>query len=69
MNQKPIIDRHILVQDNDSHWYVISAWREPEWTKWLNLDSDDEKSWDAPDFAKEVNGSPSRVKFERYEIE
>jgi len=62
-------EKHILVQDNDCHWFVIPDAQRKDWDEWCSIDSDDPKSWNVPDYAKEVGGSPSRVKFTGYEME
>ena len=59
---------YILVKDNDAHYFVIPYNELQKWDAWRNLDPDDEKSWDVPDFAEEVGGSPSLVRFESYKI-
>lgn len=56
--------RFILTQDNDSHWYVVPVDKMAEWDAWLEIDADDERAWDAPDFARPVGGAPSLVTFE-----
>jgi hypothetical protein len=55
--------RYVLVQDNDSHWYVIPEGKQAEFNAWLEIDSDDERAWDAPEFAHAVGGAPSAVSF------
>ena len=60
--------KYILIQDDDSHWYVIPADKEQEWHEWCDIDPDDERSWTPPDFAESVGGSTSLVKFTGYEI-
>lgn len=55
--------KYFLDTDNSSHWYLIPMENEKEWNKWVNLDEDDEKSWDAPLFAKRING-PQSIIFE-----
>lgn len=60
---------YILTQDNDCHWYVIPYEKEEEWGDFLELDPDDEDSWDVPDWAEQVGGSPSLVKFSEYRID
>lgn len=62
-------DRYFLAQDNDSHWYVVPVKREEDWGKWLSLDSEDERSWEVPDFARGVGGSPRLVTFFDPDIE
>ncbi len=59
--------RYILSQDNDCHWYVIPVLKLSAWDAWLNIPSDDERSWVPPDFADPVGGSPSLVTFENYQ--
>jgi len=58
---------YILIQDNDCHWYVIPVDKKNEWFKWE--ESDDYELGVIPDWAKEVNGSPTLVKFKEYRIE
>ena len=60
---------YILTQDNDGHWYVIPAEKEKDFSKWVSIDGDDERSWTLPDFADSVGGSPTLVKFKEYRIE
>lgn len=57
-------DRFYLTQDNDSHWYVVPVERQQEWDDWCAIDPDDERAWDAPDFAQQVGGSYTLVTFE-----
>lgn len=60
--------KYFLSQDNSCHWYVIPDDKRQEWEDWCNLDEDDEASWNVPEFAIEVGGSPFRVTFENPEI-
>ena len=60
--------KYILIQDNNSHWYVIPKDKEDEWNQWCELDTDDEASWEAPEFADEVWGCTSLVEFSKYLI-
>ena len=60
---------HILIQDNDGHWYVIPADRGKDFNQWLELDPDDDKSWTKPEYADDVGGSPTLVKFKDYRKE
>lgn len=57
--------RYCLVQDNDSHWYVIPAAHRDDWSLWLGIDSRDERSWDPPEFAQSIDG-PHSVEFFGY---
>lgn len=61
-------DRFFLAQDNDTHWYIVPADRIDDWREWLSIDSDDERAWEVPDFARPVSGSPIRVTFTDPEI-
>lgn len=56
-------DRYFLSQDNDSHWFVIPVARQQEWDAWREIDSDDERAWTPPSFARAIGGSPSLVTF------
>lgn len=48
--------RWMLATDNSGHWYLIPAERLSDWGTWLDLDEDDEQSWEAPEFAKRIDG-------------
>ena len=56
--------KFVLVQDNDSSWYVIPAQHVVAWDTFCQIDPDDEKWWDVPKWAQRVGGSPSLVTFE-----
>jgi hypothetical protein len=58
---------HRLVQDNDSHWYVIPDDKLPEWEEWRDIPGSDERSWELPDYATEVSGYQS-VTFKEFFI-
>ncbi len=60
---------HVLVSDNDGHWYVIPAKQITSFAGWLMIDPDDEASWSHPHYAEPVGGSPSLVRFKEYRIE
>lgn len=61
-NKRPALGRHYLTRDNDAHWYVVPVERSEEWEDWLALDSDDQRSWETPAWAKRVD-SPSTLSF------
>lgn len=61
--------RYVLVQDKSFFWYVIPADKREDWNTWTELPEDDERGWEAPDYAKEVGGGPSRVTFTHFGIE
>ena len=56
--------RYCLVQDNDSHWYIIPANRRQDWEAHCELDPNDEASWSDPFWAERIDGDPSTVHFE-----
>ena len=58
-------EEFILAQDNDGHWYVIPDDKNEEFYRWV----DDEGNWDIPEYAKEVGGAPSLVKFTGFRID
>lgn len=60
---------YALVQDDDSHWYVIPTAKGDDWGVFLDLPKDDERSWSPPKWAVPVNGAPNRVHFEKWVIE
>lgn len=55
--------RYYLTQDSDCHWFVVPVDKREEWNAWTEIDSDDERAWEAPDFARSIGGSPSMVTF------
>jgi hypothetical protein len=57
---------YCIVQDNDSHSYVIPVERLADWSVWLQ--SEDAELGLCPAWADEVGGCPSRVVFESYRI-
>jgi hypothetical protein len=59
---------YIIESDNDGHHYVIPKAREKEWSEWLTIASDDERSWKVPKYAEAVGGSPTLVTFDSYNI-
>lgn len=58
---------YYLSQDQDGHWYIIPVEYKDEWGDFLDLDPNDEESWDVPDWAEPIGGSPSLVVFHSYE--
>jgi len=54
--------KYFLVRDNDCHWYIIEADKQSEWNDWVDLDGDDERCWNVPEFAQAID-SPSEIKF------
>lgn len=58
---------YVEVQDNDGHRYIIPYEKLSEWEEFVDLPSDDERSWDTPDFAEYLDGS--RIVFTSYRLE
>ena len=52
-----------LCQDNDTHWYLVDNAIRDRWFAWLDIPSDDVRSWEAPEGAERLNGPPSMVIF------
>ena len=52
--------KYFLGRDNDCHWYIIDADKEGEWYEWVNLDGDDERCWNVPDFAESIDSRNRR---------
>lgn len=48
--------RYKIAEDNSCHYYLIPANKQKEWDEWLNIPEDDERSWDAPNFAVAIDG-------------
>ena len=54
---------YFLDSDNDGHWYLIPLANKGAWDLWCDADADDEASWEAPAFAKRLDGHPKWVTF------
>jgi hypothetical protein len=63
MADKNPLDRYFLDRDNSGHWYVVPCDKAPEWHAWVEMDENDEASWDVPEFAQPVGGSHTLVSF------
>lgn len=48
--------RYRIVGDNSGHEYYIPEDRSDEWRKWAEIDEDDERSWDVPEYAVRIDG-------------
>jgi len=55
--------KYFLSTDNSGHWYIVDADHREEWEEWCELDDNDERGWEAPDFAYSVGGCPGQVEF------
>jgi hypothetical protein len=55
--------RYFLASDDDGHWYVVAEEHRREWEEWRDIDSDDERAWTPPPFARSLGCSPTRVTF------
>lgn len=55
-------------RDEASHWYLIPSENRSELEKWIDLPSDDEKSWDTPSYAIPVNRHFTTITFHGYTL-
>ena len=69
LGRVPGSTRFFMDTDGDSHWYVIPEDKRAEWDAFCAIPSDDERSWDVPEWATRVGGSPTLVTFTDFEIE
>lgn len=56
--------RFFLDQDNSAHWYIVDAEYARQWSEWRDLPEDDPAGWDAPDFARRIDGGVQGITFE-----
>jgi hypothetical protein len=49
-------EEFIVVKDNDCHRYKIPRSKDKDWDEWLEIDEDDERSWDVPEYAERLDG-------------
>lgn len=47
---------YIEAHDNDGHRYQIPWQKREDWYKWCEIPSDDERSWDTPEYAIRIDG-------------
>lgn len=55
--------RYFFAQDQSCHWYIVPEDKKQEWSEWLQYDEEDERSWDAPEFARMVDSGPYNYTF------
>lgn len=56
-------ERYFLSTDGDGHWYLVPDAHRAEWQEWADLDGDDERAWEPPDYAKPLGGGPQGITF------
>ena len=45
-------------RDNDGHRYQIPVTKKKEWKTFCDIPSDDESSWEVPEWAERIDGMP-----------
>jgi hypothetical protein len=55
-NPTPAELRYRIVGDNSGHKYYIPVDRTDDWSKFTELDEDDERSWAVPGYAVRIDG-------------
>lgn len=58
-----VSERYFMSMDSSGHGYVIPVAKQHEWEEWADIPGDDERAWDAPEFARPVGGSLACVTF------
>ena len=53
--------------DQDRARQAAEAMRKAFQMVWLEIDEDDERAWDVPEFAERLNGSPHWITFQNPE--
>lgn len=56
-------ERFFLSNDNDGHLYLIPADKREAFEEWREIPEDDEAAWEAPEFARRVDGDVSSITF------
>lgn len=49
-------EKYFIGYDQSSHQYLVPLRCKEEWDEWTELDEDDERGWEAPDYAIEFEG-------------
>ena len=57
------LKQYFLSRDNDAHWYLVDNAIRDQWFAWLDIPSDDERSWKVPAGAERLDGGPEMVVF------
>ena len=65
--KNPLKGRLTEVSDGSGHHYVIPLGRLDEWGAFCNLDEDDERAWEVPEWAHRIDGG--RLTFRDWRIE
>jgi hypothetical protein len=68
MQKKTVRKRYVLSEDYNNDWYLIPLEHLEAWVAWCKLPADDATSWQAPQWAHPIQGSPSDVTFENPSI-
>lgn len=55
--------RYFIGSDNSGHKYVVPAEQHEAWSEWANLPEDDERAWEAPEYATRIPGALSLLTF------
>lgn len=53
------MQRFRLGSDDSGHDYLYPVEHEAEWQAWRDIPEDDERSWEAPAFARRIDGVSS----------
>lgn len=48
--------KYFIDMDNSCHEYRIEADRKKDWREWQELDEEDERAWEQPDYAERIDG-------------
>lgn len=56
--------KFFLDQDSNGHWHLVLASHREAWDSWNNLEEDNEEAWEAPSFARRIDGHPNAIEFE-----
>lgn len=57
-----------LDQDHSCHWYIVPEKNRKEWNEWREIDEDDERAWEAPEFASPLSRHPNKVIFKHPQV-
>ena len=50
-------ERYFIGGDNSGHEYYVPVSREDEFREWAELPEEDERGWDAPEWATRIDGT------------
>lgn len=49
-------ERHFIGSDCSGHHYLVPMSKRKQWLEWVSIPEEDERAWEAPDYAGRIDG-------------